>query len=53
MLEELKRIQSVDIVLPNVDGLEQRPHCFVEHDDALATILDRMQLRSAERLKPA
>jgi transposase len=52
MLEELKRIQSVDVVLPVVDGPELRLRCVVEPDEALAVLLDRMGLRLPKRLRP-
>jgi transposase len=51
LLEELKRIQCVDVVIPIVDGPELRLRCVVEPDEELATILDRMGLRLPKRLR--
>lgn len=51
LLEELKRIQTVDVVIPVVDGPELRLRCVVEPDQALATLLDRMGLRLPKRLR--
>ena len=51
LLEELKRIQCVDVVMPIVDGPELRLRCVVDPDDDLACLLDRMGLRLPKRLK--
>lgn len=51
LLEELKRVQCVDVVMPIVDGPELRLRCVVEPDDDLACLLDRMGLRLPKRLK--
>ena len=52
LLEELKRIQCVDVVLPVVDGTELRLRCVVQPDDALGCLLDRLGLRLPRRLRP-
>jgi transposase len=52
ILEELKRIQCLDVVLPVVDGPELRLRCVVQPDDALACLLDRLGLRLPRRLRP-
>lgn len=51
LLDELKRIQCVDVVMPIVDGPELRLRCVVEPDEDLACLLDRMGLRMPKRLK--
>ncbi len=51
LLEELKRIQTVDVVMPLVNGPELRLRCVLEPDQALATLLDRMSLRLPKRLR--
>jgi transposase len=54
ILDELSRIQSVDVVLP----LAEQPHrqlrirCVVRPDRAQALLLDRLGLRLPERLRP-
>ncbi len=50
-LEELKRIQSVDVVLPLSDGSELRLRCVVRPDEAQAELLDRLGLRLPRRLR--
>jgi len=51
LLEELRRIQCVDVVLPLVGGPELRIRCVVEPDKAQATLLDRLGLRLPRRLR--
>lgn len=51
VLEELKRIQCADVVLPIVDGPELRMRCVIEPDEALAILLHRLGLRLPKRLK--
>ena len=51
ILEELGRIQCVDVVLPVVDGPELRVRCVVEPDRAQAALLDRLGLRMPKRLR--
>jgi transposase len=51
ILEELRRIQSVDVVLPLVDGREVRLRCVVRPDRAQAAILERLGLRLPLRVR--
>ena len=51
ILEEFRRIQSTDIVLPTEDGRELRLRCVVRPDAAQAALLDRLGLELPERLR--
>jgi transposase len=51
ILDELKRIQSTDVVLPTEDGRELRLRCVVRPDAAQAALLDRLGLDLPERLR--
>jgi transposase len=51
ILEELRRIQSADIVLPTVEGKELRLRCVVQPDKAQTAILSRLGLDLPKRLK--
>jgi transposase len=51
ILDELKRIQSTDVVLPTEDGRELRLRCVVRPDAAQAALLDRLGLELPERLR--
>ena len=51
VLEELHRIQSVDVVLPLEDGRELRLRCVVRPDKAQAALLDRLGLKLPQRLR--
>jgi len=51
ILDELKRIQSTDVVLPTDDGRELRLRCVVRPDTAQAALLDRLGLDLPERLR--
>ena len=51
ILEELRRIQSTDVVLPTEDGRELRLRCVVRPDAAQAALLDRLGLALPERLR--
>lgn len=53
VIEELKRVQSVDVVLPIDEGPELRLRCVVRPDREVAMLLDRLGLRLPKRLKPA
>ena len=44
ILDELRRIQSTDVVLPTEDGRELRLRCVVRPDAAQAALLDRLGL---------
>ena len=51
ILDELKRIQSTDVVLPTEDGRALRLRCVVRPDAAQAALLDRLGLELPERLR--
>ena len=51
ILEELRRIQSTDVVLPTTDGRELRLRCVVRPDPAQAALLDRLGLELPQRLR--
>jgi hypothetical protein len=51
ILEELRRIQSTDVVLPTTDGRDLRLRCVVRPDPAQARLLDRLGLDLPERLR--
>ena len=51
ILEELRRIQSTDVVLPTADGRELRLRCVVRPDAAQAALLDRLGLDLPQRLR--
>ena len=51
IVEELKRIQSTDVVLPATDGRELRLRCVVRPDAAQAALLDRLGLDLPQRLR--
>ena len=51
ILEELRRIQSTDVVLPTADGRDLRLRCVVRPDPAQARLLDRLGLDLPERLR--
>ena len=53
ILEELRRIQSVDVVLPVENGRELRIRCVVRPDEAQEALLNRLGLRLPRRLRPA
>ena len=52
LFDELRRIQSTDVVLPTTDGRELRLRCVVRPDKAQAALLDRLGLRLPERVRP-
>lgn len=51
ILEELRRIQSTDVVLPTLDGRELRLRCVVRPDPAQGALLDRLGLDLPQRLR--
>ncbi len=51
ILDELRRIQSTDVVLPTEDGRELRLRCVVRPDAAQARLLARLGLDLPERLR--
>ena len=53
ILEELRRIHTVDVVLPLDDGREMTLRCVVRPDKAQAMLLDRLGLELPLRLRPS
>lgn len=51
VLEELHRIQSVDVVLPLDDGKEVRLRCVVQPDKPQRALIERLGLRLPRRLR--
>jgi hypothetical protein len=51
IFDELRRIQSTDVVLPTEDGRELRLRCIVHPDAAQAALLDRLGLALPQRLR--
>jgi len=51
IFDELRRIQSTDVVLPTEDGRELRLRCIVHPDAAQAALLDRLGLDLPQRLR--
>jgi hypothetical protein len=51
IFDELRRIQSTDVVLPTEDGRELRLRCVVRPDAAQAVLLDRLGLDLPQRLR--
>lgn len=52
LLEEIGRVQVVDVVMPVVDGPELRLRCVTEPDQGQASLLDRLGLKLPRRLRP-
>ena len=52
LLDELRRLQSTDVVLPTRSGAELRLRCVVRPDKAQSMLLDRLGLRVPQRLRP-
>lgn len=50
ILEELRQVQSVDVVLPIVDGPEVMVRCVIKPNDEHAALLDRLGLELPKRL---
>lgn len=50
VLEELRQVQSVDVVLPIVDGLEVKVRCVIKPSDEQAALLDRVGIELRKRL---
>lgn len=51
ILEEIKRLNAVDVVLPIVDGPELRLRCVLEPDEPLRALIERLGLRLPKRLQ--
>lgn len=52
VLEELTRVNSVDVVLPLVNGTDMRLRCVVKPEHATACLIDRLGLQLPKRLEP-
>ena len=52
LLDELRRLQSTDVVLPTTAGHDLRLRCVVRPDPAQAVLLDRLGLTVPQRLQP-
>jgi hypothetical protein len=50
ILDELRQVQSADVVLPIVDGRELKLRCVIKPSDAQAALLDRLGLELPRRL---
>ena len=50
ILEELRQVQSVDVVLPIVDGPEVKVRCVIKPNEAHALLLDRLGIEFPRRL---
>lgn len=50
ILEELRQVQSVDVVLPIVDGPEIKVRCVIKPNDAQGALLDRLGIELPRRL---
>lgn len=53
VLEELKRIQSQDVVLPTAAHGQIRLRCVTQPDSAEASILDRLAVTLPKRMRLA
>ena len=51
ILEEMARMQCVDVVVPVKDGPELRLRCVVQPDQAQAALLERLGLSPPRRLR--
>ena len=51
ILEEMARMQCVDVVVPVKEGPELRLRCVVQPDPAQATLLERLGLSPPKRLR--
>lgn len=50
ILEELRQVQSADVVLPIVDGPDVKVRCVIKPGDAHAALLDRLGIELPRRL---
>lgn len=50
ILEELRQVQSADVVLPIADGPEVKVRCVIKPDEAHAVLLDRLGIELPRRL---
>lgn len=52
LLEELRQIQSTDVILPTTDGRELQLRCVPKLKKALAILLERLGLTLPQGLHP-
>jgi transposase len=50
ILEELRQVQSADVVLPIVDGREHKIRCVIKPNESQAALLDRLGIDLPRRL---
>ena len=50
LLEELRQVQSADVVLPIVDGREHKIRCVIKPNESQAALLDRLGIDLPRRL---
>lgn len=50
ILEELRQVQSADVVLPIVDGREFKIRCVIKPNESQAALLDRLGIDLPRRL---
>ena len=50
VLDELRQVQSADVVLPTVDGRELKVRCVITPNEAQAALLDRLGIQLPRRL---
>ena len=50
ILDELRQVQSADVVLPTVDGRELKVRCVITPSPAQAVLLDRLGIQLPRRL---
>jgi transposase len=50
ILEELRQVQSVDVVIPIVDGPEVKVRCVIKPNEEQAALLDRLGIELPKRL---
>jgi transposase len=51
ILEEFRRLQTADVIMPTVDGPEVRIRCVVRPDDAQSILIQRLGLELPQRLR--
>jgi transposase len=50
ILQELQQVQSADVVLPTVDGVELKVRCVIKPNEAQLAVLDRLGIELPRRL---
>jgi hypothetical protein len=51
LLDELERVQTIDVAIPVVNGPRLRLRCVAQTDEHLACLLERLELRLPARLR--